>query len=38
MVVYEFIGSFFQIGENHIEGHGRLEDNMVPSIGNIEDI
>jgi hypothetical protein len=31
-VIYEFVGSFFQIRENHIKGHGQLEDNMAPPI------
>jgi hypothetical protein len=31
-VIYEFVGSFFQNRENHIEGHGQLENNMVPPI------
>jgi len=35
---YEFIGSFYKIRENHIEGHGQLEGNMAPPIWNIEDI
>jgi hypothetical protein len=31
-LIYECVGSFLQIRENHIEGHGQLEDNTAPPI------
>lgn len=32
VVIHDFIGSFFEIRENHIEGYGQLEDNMASAI------
>jgi hypothetical protein len=32
VAIYEFIGSFYKIRENHIEGHGQLEGSMAPPI------
>jgi len=32
VVIHDFIGSFFEIRENHTEGYGQLEVNMAPPI------
>jgi hypothetical protein len=32
LVIYEFVDSFFEIRQNHFEGHGQLEHNMAPPI------
>jgi len=32
VVIYEFIGLFFEIRENHTEEYGQLEVNMASPI------